>query len=162
MTSKLNMLSFVGLLGLLTLLGSGGLIWLGMVLNDMLQQFQILQEAREQGAIKDRIQEKLQRQNEIKIAVIRNLLDGRTTLLQTASAFRSINEQSPVPRPPMMEFPGATPEERVCREVIRWVETNLDGRDPDLVKRLEEELECRLSEPGGLQLPKVNVRALLE
>jgi hypothetical protein len=166
MTSKLHLVSYICILGLLGLFASGGLVWLGLQLTDLQQQFQVLQEAKEEGEKKDRLSEKLKRQIQTKTAVTDRLMKGQTDLLQAGSMFKLIHEKWPVARHRIVDFPGTTLEERACREVIHWVELTLrmnpEKGDPTQVKRLNAELDSYLAQPGGLRLPEPRLDELLE
>jgi hypothetical protein len=81
---------------------------------------------------------------------------GRLTLVEAAARFRDLDEQPP--RFSWEDFrrshPGATEEERYCREVIKFVGRMLEARgvtDSPIVSRLEQELQAHL-ERGDLRL----------
>jgi hypothetical protein len=85
------------------------------------------------------------------------VIDGRLSLSEAAARFLALDEGDP-------EFnwtafrlyvPGRSDEERHCRQVIRYVERQLEGRtdvDPGLAERLEAELQDLLNR-GGPDLP---------
>ena len=85
------------------------------------------------------------------------VIDGRLGLLEAARRYRDLDEQPP---PFYWEafrrtYPGASDDERHCRNVIGYVGTALQDRpdaDPALVARLEAELEDLLRR-GDLRLP---------
>ncbi len=71
---------------------------------------------------------------------------GRLSLRDAVELFRTLNADLP---PRMLTLlPGATPEERLCRQVINYsVEHDAHGRaaNAEAVARLEEELACMLA-----------------
>lgn len=90
--------------------------------------------------------------------VISDVFAGRRGLLEAAVAFRDLNEMPGAPATPYLElFPGTTEDERLCRQVISWVESDPQQGSPDraraLARQLEEELTARLQGPGGVRLP---------
>jgi hypothetical protein len=92
--------------------------------------------------------------------LIRELLAGRLTLLETAAHFRALDRSNPSFNWDAFRRgnAGDTDEERHCREVIGWVETDLERTDPCLAlatcNRLEGELQEHLR-LGTLRLPRV-------
>jgi hypothetical protein len=86
-----------------------------------------------------------------------DLLAGRCNLFEAAAGFRAVQQvtekyMKPVPPP----FPGATEEERLCRQVIVFVEQHLrdePSRDT-FVARLERHLEEHLQRYGTIRLPE--------
>jgi hypothetical protein len=93
-------------------------------------------------------------------AVTNELRAGRLTLVQAAARFRSLNVYPPDSVPDLRRFlPGATDEERLCRQAIFWAE----GSDPAMSpaareltrRRLEAELNRLLAENNGaIRLPE--------
>jgi hypothetical protein len=90
-----------------------------------------------------------------KETIIEDLIAGRINLLEAAADFRALNAG----RPGYMlvirsSYPGVTDDERLCRNVIGYVEaggeTDEDGRA--LIYRLTEQLET-LKAIGRLHLP---------
>jgi hypothetical protein len=85
------------------------------------------------------------------------VIDGRLSLPEAAARFLALDENDP-------EFnwtafrlyvPGRSDDERYCRQVIRYVEGQLQGRtavEPGLAERLEAELQDLLDR-GGPALP---------
>jgi hypothetical protein len=81
----------------------------------------------------------------------REVIAGRLTLLQAAARFRDLDRQ-----PPrfywsafQVGYPGATDEERHCREVIRYVRMGLldqPAKRTDLADHLETELQDLLKQ----------------
>jgi hypothetical protein len=92
--------------------------------------------------------------------LIRELLAGQLTLLETAAHFRALDRSSPSFNWDRFRrvTPGDTDEERHCREVIGWVETELGWTDPCLALAtcnwLKGELQEHLQR-GPLRLPRV-------
>lgn len=81
-----------------------------------------------------------------------DLVAGRMTLLEAGARFRVLNSGPPVTSEEAfyLQYPGHCLEERLYRQVIRFVERELADRSPDevteVVARLERELEeylCR-------------------
>jgi hypothetical protein len=109
---------------------------------------------------------KLERQNTVllgritaKRSVILELLAGRLTLLEAADSFRVLNETpEDFPGTPHLAFyPGNSPGERQCRQVIMWAEGELRGSAPPqevraTIRRLERELEAVLACTGTVHL----------
>jgi len=64
-------------------------------------------------------------------AVLDAVVAGRMDLLQAAARFRHLNGALPEPGRDIIRafFPGASDEERVCRQVIHWMRGR--GADPD-------------------------------
>jgi hypothetical protein len=109
------------------------------------------QEARALRAIDDRRARKGR--------IVAALIAGRLTLLEAAGRFRALDRGPP---PFYWEefhahFAGESDEERHCREVLAWVETELADTDPCLLvathARLLDELETHLIR-GPLRLPE--------
>jgi hypothetical protein len=103
--------------------------------------------ARENQALRDRIVAKGE--------VTRELLAGRITLLQAARRFRDLND-SPIAYPSMFwrRYPGRSDGEKLCREVLRWVEAYLKdlpgSQSPIRLRQLEQELAENLRRNGGV------------
>jgi hypothetical protein len=79
-------------------------------------------------------------------------------LIEAAAVFRDLNELPGAPATTHLDlFPGGTEEERLCRQVISWVESDPQNGPTDraraLARKLEEELEARLRGPGFVGLP---------
>jgi hypothetical protein len=93
-------------------------------------------------------------------AVTEELRAGRLTLVQAAARFRNLNAYPPDSVPDLRHYvPGATDEERLCRQVIFWAE----GSDPAMPlaarkwtrRQLEAELDRLLAENNGIiRLPE--------
>jgi hypothetical protein len=118
--------------------------------GSMHEQGRDIEHRRQMQAALARIEQKNQ--------LIQKLLAGQITLLETAARFRALDRSSPsFYWDGFHQFiPGDTDEERHCREVIDWVETELGWTDPCLAvaicNQLEGELEERLRR-GPLCLP---------
>jgi hypothetical protein len=89
------------------------------------------------------------------------LLAGRLNLTETAARFRALNASSPWTVPPLPEaFPGATEEERACRQVIAWAECASEYAGPpgagrQTRRRLEAELNVlKEKNHGAVPLPE--------
>ena len=88
------------------------------------------------------------------------LAGGRMPLLEAAARLGALNRMAPeVPwRLYRDAHPGASDEERFCREAISWAESELPEDDPceaaAVLGRLEAELDRHLR-GGGPRLPEV-------
>jgi hypothetical protein len=92
-----------------------------------------------------------------KARLAEEVLEGRLGLLEAARHYRDLDEQlGPFPWEQFRRVhPGASDDERHCREVIAFVRTASSerrGADPAPVARLEAELEDLLRQ-GDLRLP---------
>lgn len=93
-----------------------------------------------------------------KTCVIEKLRAEELTLLEAAAWFRRLNAEPPSrPDHNWQRLPGDTPNEKLCRQVIRWLDATLCNRAPaseiaTLTCRLEEELQCHLAN-GAIVLP---------
>jgi hypothetical protein len=91
--------------------------------------------------------------------VIGQLVDGRIDLFEAAAWFRYLNETPPdCPGESIEHWPGASPEEKLCRQVIDYVRNDQrrlgsEGQADELARRLEQQLADALARPGGLVLP---------
>jgi hypothetical protein len=64
-----------------------------------------------------------------KLATVRDVADGRITLLQAATRFHDADDGVFVYDPlKLNHYPGRTPLERRCREVLAWVQGILRNR----------------------------------
>jgi|SRR5262245_13212648 len=98
------------------------------------------------------------RRVQVRRDVVAAVITGRMTLLQAAGAFRELNRGSPSSYWGAFGhlYPGASDEERHCRQVIAYVRTELEeypGGENEVVRRLEAELRGHL-ERGKLHLPE--------
>jgi hypothetical protein len=104
------------------------------------------QRERERARRLDDLEQRLKERDAVRLRVRAEVQAGRMSLLQAAAAFRDLDVRLPVDRPPR-------DAEGYCREVILWSRpSEPEVAPPDLVERLEAELNERLR-TGGLQLP---------
>ena len=137
------------------------LVWLipwgtGQVL--MLAGYSQLAEEQEQLRKLEEERVRTLRRVQVRRDVVAAVMTGRMTLLQAASAFRELNRRSPSSYWGAFGhlYPGASDEERHCRQVIAYVHTELEeypGGENEVVRRLEAELRGHL-ERGRLHLPE--------
>jgi hypothetical protein len=94
--------------------------------------------------------------------LVREVIDGRRTLLQAATLFRELHlwNGQPWDRPWVVlsgfRLPGGTPGERLCQQVEAWVRGTLDDnpeRCDTVLTRLERELRDAPREHGEICLP---------
>jgi hypothetical protein len=91
----------------------------------------------------------------VKETIINDLVAGRIGLLEAAADFRALNAGRPAYTLVIRSFyPDMTDDERVCRNVIGYVEAGVEGDEDGraLIHRLTEELET-LKATGRLHLP---------
>jgi hypothetical protein len=107
-------------------------------------------------------QEIVTRRLKAKHTLIWQLIDGEMNLWQTAAWFKYLNENPADCRDPYeIAFQGASDEEKVCRQVIAWVNSEARGALPSSraqteATRLEKELADHLAAHGGkVVLPAV-------
>jgi hypothetical protein len=85
-----------------------------------------------------------------------DLVAGRITLLEATARFRKVDKDTGAyVKYPTDLYPGATEEERLCRQVIAWAGYERGGTAGDaLVPRLNEELRQHLRDHHGkVELP---------
>jgi hypothetical protein len=91
----------------------------------------------------------LHKANEIKQDVARAVLAGRMTLAEAVACYRDIHEHLPLAWETIRKhYPGDTDEERWCRNVLSWVQSEA-GDQPDQLEalaRLEAESRHYLEE----------------
>ncbi len=92
----------------------------------------------------------------LKDAVIRDLLNGRMTLVEAAGQFRRINDNyANADAILRLMFPGTTTEEALCRNVLTFVEMSLQN-EPDqgapVLHELRGELALLSAVHGGIVL----------
>ena len=99
----------------------------------------------------------IQKRIDAKDACIRELIAGRLTLFEAAAQFRRVNEEYPV----MAEVPdyvSESPDEQLCRQVIRWAQVTLrmqpSSESAELIERLERDLRRRKQSSGVIVLPE--------
>ena len=121
-----------------------------------------LSELHEKEARTSQRRETLDRQSEIvqhrisaKQEVIGDLVAGRISFLQAARRFKDLNE-TPITCQDnyRSRFPGRSDGEKVCRQVLAWLEGELRGLSPSQAASLrctcEEELEENLRRNDGV------------
>jgi hypothetical protein len=105
----------------------------------------------------DRTRQAVDRRNATKWQITGDLIDGRLTLFEAAALFRYWNEE--YPRLPDPYTLGDSVEERLCRQVIEWVQLELRERHPSAVDQVcasfEEELRRHKEQYGKVILPDV-------
>jgi hypothetical protein len=92
----------------------------------------------------------------VKAEVIDALVAGRLTLAEAAARFRKLNASAGAPPTAVKgAFPGATEEERLCRQVISWTTCVGSYESAHQTReRLEAELGRLLAQDGGIRLPE--------
>jgi hypothetical protein len=67
-----------------------------------------------------------------------------------------LNEEDLKPKAVTFPYPGASVEEKTCRQVIHWVETemhvNPSKRNEELLRQLRMELADLAARPNGIHL----------
>jgi len=99
--------------------------------------------------------EAIVQRNESREAVMRELLAGRLTLLQAARRFKDLNETPITCQDDYRStYPGRSDGEKVCRQVLAWLERDLPDLSPSqaalLRSTLEEELAENLRQNDGV------------
>jgi hypothetical protein len=95
----------------------------------------------------------------MKNAIVHQVVDGELSLLEAAAQFRSLRgTDSLSPDTSWLDMPGKSDGEKVCRQVIAWVVSELEGSPreyelPEAQARLEKELEALLARDGEVHLP---------
>jgi hypothetical protein len=121
-----------------------------------------LAESRERQSLANQRQQVLDRRYETAVqrthakqVIIDELLAGRLTLLEAARRFKNLNE-SPITCQDdyRSRFPGRCDGEKVCRQVLAWVDTALQQYPPDqaraVAQRFEDDLQKHLQRHGDL------------
>jgi hypothetical protein len=94
-----------------------------------------------------------------KSKLVRRLIDGELNLLEVAAWFRYVNDHPPHHRCDFRKTtPGCGDVEKTCRQVLAWVEADLQTRMPrsqadQVLGRFERELDTLLAETGTVELP---------
>jgi hypothetical protein len=100
------------------------------------------------------VKKRLSAKNEL----IKELLNGRLTLFETAAGFQRLNEELPMAGD-KQSIAGVAEEERLCQQVIEWVRVELivnpGEASEDFVARLEQQLLRHKQKNGTVQLPAV-------
>jgi hypothetical protein len=99
--------------------------------------------------------EKVMQRIAVKETIIEDLVAGRIGLLDAAVEFGALNARRHAYAVVIRSlYPNMTDEERVCRNVISYVETAVDGDEDGraLIHRLHEDLH-HLKSSGRLRLP---------
>ena len=151
------------LLFLCVVLALGGLVWLR---PDLLpscafdpaafaEQQEREARARHRQEMLDEHSRVLQQRLDAKEGVMQELLAGRLTLLQAARRFKDLNE-TPVTcqNDYRSRFPGRSDGEKVCRQVLQWLEGYLLGLPSEqaqtLRRRFADELREHLEHHDGI------------
>ncbi len=121
-------------------------------------QEQIARDTQRRAELEEENQGVLRRVDE-KQAVSREVLAGRLTLVEAAARFRTVNTAYPESMSYLRNLcSGGSDEERLCRQVIGWVEGEGSGGDRAethrVVARLEAELQELLRSEAGIRLPE--------
>jgi hypothetical protein len=104
----------------------------------------------------------LTRRINAKSCIMEKLRAGELTLLDAAGWFRRLNAEPPTyPDHHWQRMPGDTPDEKICHQVIRWVDAYFYDRAPAsevaaLIHRLEKELQDHRAANGTVKLPGFN------
>lgn len=111
---------------------------------DLLSATQELASCRAQREKLDAIDERVVARIEEKTRLAEEVAAGRMTLREAASRCAALNRDNPSLRPDIWRtaYPGATEEERHCREVLAYVRSVVqdDPAGVSVVARLEAEL----------------------
>ena len=97
-----------------------------------------------------------------KDTVVARIMAGELDLFEAAACFRYLNHEPPEYRSMgYLQLPGGSDEEKLCRQVIRWVKTggnaSPSAREVEQMRaRLEAELAARLRRDGRIALPERN------
>lgn len=110
------------------------------------------EEKRRQGL--DRLDQVLLHRIEGKQMVTTQLVEGKLTLFEAAQWFAYFNETPPdVPDDSDRFFSGETREERLCRQVIQWVQSEVNAggwsEGNEMVANLEADLAYHLCLNNG-------------
>jgi hypothetical protein len=103
----------------------------------------------------------VERRIRAKGVVVERLLEGELSLVQAAAMFRRLNEHPPACRVDPRHCPGKSEGERLCRQVLGWVEAVLRtrGLTPSEIESalcpLQCELQTLLDQNDEIELPPV-------
>jgi len=93
----------------------------------------------------------------VKDRAVRDLLDGRLTLLQSAARFRDLETENPLTWWPSNAATGPADGERLCRVVMDrangWMQTNQPAQAADFAARLQVEFERHRGPDDAVRLP---------
>jgi hypothetical protein len=154
MTTSLRLTSTLALL-------SAGLVGIGLYRAEALQVLPTpLGESAVVGLIESPPEAQVTiRRVKAKSEVIDRVRRGEITLFEAAAWFRHLNSEPPeYPENSWRQLRGDCNNEKVCRQVILWVDGQLGGKAPanevdELVMHLEAELQRHLAEHGSVILP---------
>jgi hypothetical protein len=125
---------------------SGRLGEMGLDLWDLPNSINAYHEFKQKGEALDQeekiVLDHLQRKNQL----IKDLVAGRVTLQETAGGFMQLNEDSALPKAGYIPFPGASREEKYCRQVIGWVKCHRMFHPKDVDETFLVCLEDELAE----------------
>jgi hypothetical protein len=145
------------------------LLGIGLGLVGCAAGYQALCPPEKVGRLDPRIEQRamvLPRRVKAKARVVEQVAAGRIDLFEAAAWFRYFNETPPdCPAEPIPAWPGATPEEKLCREVIANVRKDThdlgsESRAEALAAQLERELTDVLARSGGVVLPSLGNEAV--
>jgi hypothetical protein len=91
--------------------------------------------------------------------LVHQVRDGQISLFAAAAEFKRLNSLgNPSKFDPLLTFPGASQNEKLCRQVIVWLQQEMDGLPPRqrqlIIDRLEEDLCDHLGRNGTVILPE--------
>jgi len=95
-----------------------------------------------------------------KTRIIQLLHTGEMNLFQAAAWFRYLNTEGDSAQYFPNLLPGASVEEKMCRQVIHWLVCSRRGHSPDaelraMQRRLEAELTAHMARHGKVVLPEM-------
>lgn len=161
MTASLRLLSsLVVLLAGLVGLGSTPLGWWSAMLPTA-PRTRGVEETRSMAIPPSRTNQLLLRRISLKTEFLDQLAGGTLSLFEVAAWFRFLNlEPATLPDYGWRTFPGASDEEKVCRQVLHWHLARMSSRLPSseavaMHNCLEEELAKHLARHGRVILPDV-------
>jgi hypothetical protein len=147
----------ITLVGLLVLAGPGALGRLGINVDDLPGLLQRIQGERARGAEIDTCLAAVAARGRATSAVVRELIDGKVSLLRAAARVRDLYATDPNESEWLLTAEGNSDGERLCRRVIGWAEAMLRDtpeRGATVAARLERELEQWLQSHGTVVLPR--------
>jgi hypothetical protein len=139
----------------------GGLTWLAVLGLDFADLPALLGKLAEESAKEEELQRRLDVLVPSVVAKdqpVDDLLAGRLSLLQAAARFRdSLRQAADTLAGRRLAAPGPEQGERLCREVMAWVDVRLRDRAPQqaaaVALRLEAELQQHRAPDGTVRLP---------